>query len=208
MAFSKPANFIDIFKIGDNINFNLSILKVLYGAYNTLPDGKFLIKPIVVINTSITEAILYDFIENRIKKANYTEKLFEEIVDVLLSKKIDKFAQYIAQAEKYDFFDMKNTNFYNAMHSLRKKRNRIHIQSHDWKNPGEVEEKNIFDEKTKILSEKVLEKTINTMILKYPRREEYHYVKDFELPWDKHFSDPDIVESALSLEEAQELGII
>ncbi|MDQ5954519.1 MAG: hypothetical protein QG583_447 [Patescibacteria group bacterium] len=209
MAFSKPANFIDIFKIGDNINFNLSILKVLYDAYNNMPDGKLLIKSIIIINTSITEAILYDFIENRIRKANKTEKLFEEILDVLRSKKLDKFAHYIVQAEKYDFFDMKNTEFYNAMNSLRKKRNRIHIQGHDWKKPKEVDESNIFDEKSKILSEKVLEKTINTMISKYPRRKEYHeFVKDFQLPWEQHFPMENIVEPKLTLNEARELGVI
>ena len=83
---------------------------------------------------------------------------------------------------------MKETDFYKAMHSLRKKRNRVHIQNQ--KRDGSIDEILVFDEKAKILSEKVLEKTINTMIIKYPRREEYHgYVKDFELPWEKHFKE-------------------
>jgi hypothetical protein len=186
MPFSIKANFIDVFKIGDNINFNLEILKVLYSGYETLIDGKKLTKPIIIINTSIAEAVLHDFIVNRIKKANKTEKLFSEILDVLKSKKLDKFEHYIVQAEKYDFFDLKDTNFYNAMHSLRKKRNRIHIQNYKWEKP--YDENQIFDEKSKILSEKVLEKILNTMVTKYPRREEYHdFVKDFELPWNRHF---------------------
>lgn len=188
MSFSKPANFIDVFKIGDNINYNLSILKILYERYDDLPNNKLLIKPIVIINTSITEAILYDFIENRIKKAHKTERLFEEILDTILSKRLDKFEHYITQAEKYDFFDMRETNFYGAMHSLRMKRNRIHIQNNKHEEPSD--ESNVFTEKIKILSEKVLEKTINAMILKYPRRAEYRgYVSDFQLPWDKHFND-------------------
>ncbi|MEI6400134.1 MAG: hypothetical protein WCO58_01265 [bacterium] len=191
MSFFKSANFIDIYKIGDNINYSLSILKVLYKAYNNSPEeSRLLVKPIVIINISITEAILYDFIENRIRKANRTEKILEDILDTLLSKKLDKFEHYITQAEKYDLFDAKDTNFYEAMHSLRRKRNRIHIQGHDWKIKEEVNEYAVFNEKTKITSEKVLEKTINTMISKYPRREEYaSYVKDFELPWEKHFNE-------------------
>lgn len=186
MPFSVKANFIDVFKIGDNINFNLEVLKVLYESYDKLPDGKKLIKPIVIINTSIAEAIFYDFIENRIRKANRTEILFAEILDVLRGKKLDKFEHYIAQAEKYDFFDSKDSKFYEAMHSLRRKRNRIHIQNTAWEKPRDEGE--VFDEKLKTLSEKVLEKILSTMILKYPRREEYHgYVRDFELPWSRHF---------------------
>lgn len=187
MSFSIKANFIDIFKIGDNINFNLGVLKVLYEAYESLSSGKELIKPIVIMNTSITEALLYDFIENRIRKANKGEKLFIEILDVLLEKKLDKFEHYITQAEKYDFFNLKDTNFYNAMRSLKEKRNRIHIQNNKWIKP--YNENEAFDERSKVLSEKVLEKVLDTLTSKYPRSEAYHrYVQDFELPWNKHFS--------------------
>ncbi len=91
MPFSIKANFIDVFKIGDNINFNLEILKSLYEGYTELSEGNKLIKPIVIINTSIAEAILYDFIENRIKRANKNEPLFLEILPELKHKKLDKF---------------------------------------------------------------------------------------------------------------------
>src|SRR3989344_2173928 len=145
MPFSVRANFIDNFKIGDNINYNLGILRILYKGYVELPDGNKLIKPIVIINTSIAEAILYDFIENRIRRANRTERLFSEIADILLNKKLDKFAHYIAQAKKYDFFELKDTNFYEAMESLKKKRNRIHIQNTEHVEPRNESE--VFDEK-------------------------------------------------------------
>lgn len=204
MSFSVQANFIAAFKIGDNINFNLEILKVLYDGYRNLPNGSYLIKPIVLLNTSIAEAILFDFIEYRIRKANRTEILFADILDVIRGKKLDKFEHYIGQAEKYDFFESADTNFYNAMHSLRKKRNRIHIQNSKWEEPRN--EREVFDEKSKILSEKVLEKILNTLNSKYPRREEYRgYVADFELPWDRHFSAPSI---GLTLKELEELDLI
>ncbi len=192
MPFSVPANFIDIFKIGDNINYNLEILKTLYEGYRGSLGGEKLIKPIVIINTSISEAILYDFIENRIRRANRTEVLFSEILTSLRAKKLDRFEHYIAQAQKYDFFDLRDTNFYGAMHSLRKKRNRVHIQNSNRKIP--FDEKAVFDERAKILSEKVLEKILDTMSSKYPRREEYRgYVKDFELPWDRHFKERAVI---------------
>lgn len=180
-----PATFIDVFKIGDNINYNLSIQKVLYKHYEDSTDGYKLIKPIVVINASISEAVLYDFIENRIKYANQTERLFESISAILKTKKLDNFEHFIAQAKKYDFFELGDTDFYKAMHELRKIRNRIHIQNSKWEEPHNESE--VFTERSKLLSEKVLEKILNTMVDKYSRREEYHgYVNSFELPWDRH----------------------
>ncbi len=187
MPFIISPNFLDNFKIGDNINYNLKILKLLYENYNNHQNGKLLVKPIVIINTSIIEALLFDFIENRIRKANRTEMLFENILEVLKSKKLDKFEHYISQAKKYDFFSMKDTDFYNAMDSLRKKRNRVHIQNSKFDVPSNESE--IFNIKSKELSEKVLEKTLTTLLDEYSRREEYHnYVEDFHLPWDKHFN--------------------
>jgi len=207
MTFYIKANFIDIFKIGDNINYNLKILNELYKSYDKPLNSKNLIKPIVIINTSIAEALLFDFIENRIRKANRTEKMFEDILDTLKLKKMDRFEHYITQAEKYDFFDMKDTGFYNAMHALRKKRNRIHIQNYPFKEPAN--EREIFNEKAKILSEKVVEKIMNTLATKYPRREEYHkYVEDFCLPWNQHFLPLPTSEETLTLEEAVELNLI
>lgn len=185
MTFKIKANFIDVYKIGDNINYNLKILKELYIHYDSSVNKRFLIKPIVIINTSIAEALLFDFIEYRIRHGNKSERIFEHLIDALLEKKLDKFQHYIAQAEKYDFFAMKDTGFYKAMDSLRQKRNRIHIQNRPFKEPAG--EYGIFDEKTKILSEKIVEKIMGTLSSRFPRREEYHFVSDFEMPWEKHF---------------------
>lgn len=201
MAFYVKANFIDAFKIGDNINYNLEILKVLYEGYSNLSNGEKLIKPIVILNTAISEAILFDFVVNRLKRPFRTEILFTNISDILKDTDLKKFEHYITQAEKYDLFELKDTNFYNALRSLGKKRNRIHIQNDKWEEPHD--EYIIFDEKLKILSEKVLEKILNTMMTKYPRRKEYHgFVNDFELPWDRHFPDS----SSLRIEEAKDIS--
>lgn len=184
--FKITANFIDVFKIGDNINYNLDILRVLYEGFNSLNDGYLLIKPIVITNVSITEALLYDFIENRIRKANKSETLFKEAMAELQTKKLDKFEHYIVQAEKYDFFNLGDTKFYKAMHHLRETRNRVHIHNSNFDKP--YDESDIFNKKLMILSERVLEKTLITLSSKYLRRAEYHgFVKDFELPWERQF---------------------
>lgn len=206
MSFSVKANFIDSFKIGDNINYNLEILRCLYKGYEKIENGKALIKPIVIINTSITEALLYDFIVNRLKRPNKTEIISSAILAALKNKDLHKFEHYISQAEKYDLFDLKDTNFYGAMRNLAKKRNRVHIQNDKGEEPRD--EKDVFNEKAKILSEKVLEKVLDTLNTRYPRREEYHkYVNDFELPWNRNFI-VSVEENELTLEEARELGIM
>jgi len=191
MSFKIKANFIDIFKIGDNINYNLKVAKELYNAYSNSEESKYLIKPIVLINTSIAEALLYDFIEYRIKKGNPTERIFEELIEKLAAKKLDKFQHYIVQAEKHDLFSLKDTNFYKAMESLRIKRNRIHIQNRPFKEPAN--ENLAFDVKSKVLSEKVVEKIMSTLCDNFPRRPEYKFVEDFELPWESHFNKQETV---------------
>lgn len=192
MAFSIPANFIGVFKIGDNINYNLEVLRVLYEQYNT-PDFEYayLIKPIVIINTSIIEAILYDFIRVRIQKASLSERIgniSHEVISAITSKKLDRFEHYISQVRIYDFFSLSDTNFYEAMNTLRKVRNRVHIQNEKWLKPEN--EDRLFNERIKVLSEKVLEKVLNTMHSRYQRNRYYQYVNDFNLPWDRHFPEP------------------
>lgn len=188
--FIVPANFICIFKIGDNIVYNFKVLGVLYEQYALLSASPMkrdlLLKPIVLINVSIAEALLFDFLM-RIK-ANVHEgvaNIGQNVIDAIRGKQFDKFEHYIAQAKKHDLFDASNTNFYAAMDSLREKRNRIHIQND--RNYSPANEVFAFTEKTKITSEKVLEKIIFTLSSKYPRDSRLHAVEDFVLPWERHF---------------------
>jgi len=102
------------------------------------------------------------------------------------SKKIDEFAKYIASAKKHDLFEASDTSFYEALDSLRKLRNRIHIQNP--KNYFEPDDRNAFTLKRQITSEKVLEKVMKTMATKYSRdRDRYGCVADFKIPWNEHF---------------------
>lgn len=57
------SGFIGDFKLGDNICFNLGILKTLYALREagTRQEKLHLQKPIILLNVSIIEAVLCDF---------------------------------------------------------------------------------------------------------------------------------------------------
>jgi hypothetical protein len=187
--FSIHPAFIWNFKTGDNIVYNLSILAALYEQYESLSADPLkqhlLIKPIVIINVSITEALLHDFL-HRVKGSirEGVANLSREVISAIRGKQFDQFEHYIAQARKHDLFDSKSKNLYETMDSLRKKRNRIHIQNTLRYDP--IYECNAFAEKDKIGSEKVLEKLLYILSEKYPRG--MCSVEEFHLPWERHFT--------------------
>lgn len=179
------ANFVSTFKTGDNIKHNLAILGELYASYDK-SEYDYLLKPIIVTNASIIEAVLHDF-HSRIKR-NFFEgvpSLTQDVIDYVRSKKIDEFEKYINQAQKHDFFDQSHSNFYRKLHTLREIRNRVHIQNA--KNHKPKNERDVFTESAKVLSEKLLEKTLRTMNEKHPRVGVSNYVGEFVLPWEPYF---------------------
>lgn len=179
------ADFMSSFKTGDNIKYNLSILRELYTVHNE-SEHAFLLKPIIILNASIIEAVLHDF-HARIKQ-NILEgvpSLAQDVIDYVRSKKIDEFEKYINQAQKHDFFDLSHTNYYKKLHTLRELRNRIHIQNTKAYKPKD--EEGVFTESAKILSEKLLEITLKTMSRKHPRVGVKNYIGEFALPWEPHF---------------------
>jgi hypothetical protein len=187
--FKIRANFVGSFKVGDNINHNLRVLTLLYSYFENVDNNKkrLLCKPIILIIISIIEAVLHDF-HGRIRA--YTKEgvstLAEDVINYIRGKHIDELEKYIMSAKKHDFFDMNDTKFYDTLDSFRKLRNRIHIQN--TKNDFESDEYVAFNEKRKVVAEKLLEKTLVVMSEKYSRNFN-GYVQDFELPWDKHFHD-------------------
>lgn len=113
------------FKIGDNINYNLKILTLLYGYFNktktTDEQKKLLCKPIT---------ILYDFYS---KISTLTKEGVKNIKNNTLisirGKRIDQLEKYIANTKKHNFFDSNNNEIYKNLDLLRRTRNRIHIQN-------------------------------------------------------------------------------
>jgi hypothetical protein len=71
---SVSSCFILSFKLGDNINHNLSVLALLYYYYNQEDqDGKCLLcKPIIILLVSIIEAVLHDFHRSRFAQMQRT----------------------------------------------------------------------------------------------------------------------------------------
>jgi len=110
----------------------------------------------------------------------------QKVIDYIRAKKIDEFGKYITSAKKHDFFDAEDSTFYEVLGSLRKLRNRIHIQNS--KKHFEPDEEEAFNHNRQIKAEKALEKVLKIMSAKYSRNEALtDYVTDFELPWNEHF---------------------
>lgn len=181
------SSFIGNFKLGDNICFNLDLLKTLYD-YRVAGNAKqksHLRKPIVLLNVGIIEAVLYDF-HHRVRTftSEGVANLSATVVAYIQGKKIDELERYIASAKKHDFFDQKDTDFYDVLDELRKLRNRMHIQN--TKRHFEPDDEVAFNDARLKLSERALELVMRTMAKKYPRPL-HNFVRDFELPWNTHF---------------------
>ncbi|HMJ24352.1 MAG TPA: hypothetical protein VK475_00910 [Pyrinomonadaceae bacterium] len=183
------SNFIGNFKLGDNICFNLAVLKTLYdfrAAGNAL-QRRHLQKPIIVMNVSIIEAVLYDF---HLRVKTFTSEgvanLQATVIDYIRGKKIDELERYIASAKKHDLFDEGDSGFYDALDELRKIRNRLHIQN--TKKHFEPDDSTAFSDARLKLSEQAVEHVIRRMARKYPRPQ-HNFVKDFVLPWETHFEE-------------------
>jgi hypothetical protein len=185
------STFIGDFKLGDNICFNLDLLTLLYNHY-ALADvrGRALLrKPIILILVSITEAVLYD-LHHRIRHFTWegVQNIGYVVADYVRSlRRLDELEKLTVSARKNDFFELADTRFYDDLDQLRRLRNRIHIQN--IKGDFEPDDGNAFTDVRKVLAERVLEKTLRTMVSKYDRGPEFNYVGDFVLPWQPYFPD-------------------
>lgn len=183
------SNFMGNFKLGDNICFNLAILKTLYDfrAGGNPLQKRHLQKPITVMNVSIIEAVLYD-LHLRVKTftSEGVANIQSTVIEYIRGKKIDELERYIASAKKHDLFDQGDSGFYEALDDLRKIRNRLHIQN--TKGHFEPDDVTAFSEARLKLSEQAVEHVMRTMARKYARPQ-HHFVKDFILPWPPHFED-------------------
>ena len=176
------AGFIGNFKLGDNINYNLGILQALYDK-DKEENICSLNKPITIIVISIIEALLYDF---HFKAKWYTCEGITNVTDKVLfyirNKKINRFNKYIKSARKHKIFNENDQLIYDDLETLRKLRNRIHIQNEN--NDFARDEADAFSIDRKILAEKTLEKIMKHMSENHDR--EFKNVDDFILPWSAH----------------------
>ncbi|MDO8478391.1 MAG: hypothetical protein Q7W02_19785 [Candidatus Rokubacteria bacterium] len=188
--FTVPANFIGTFKTGDNINYNLRLLAVLYRHYEeaNAEEQSLLCKPIILILVSIIEAILHDFhMRIRVFTIEGVKTLADSVIAYIQGKDPDELETYIASARKHNLFEMANLRFYDILTELRKLRNRIHIQNTKGLPPPD--EHNAFTQAKTLLAEKALERVVKKMAEKYPRGEHVSgFVGDFVFPWLAHFA--------------------
>lgn len=177
------SHFIGSFKTGDNIVDSFKSLRVLYEIYSEADTYQkhCLRKPIVLLIASICEAVLHDlYMKIRAYSSEGVMNVTSEIALSIRGKQIDKFKKYIDVARKHDILCPSTPAFYDALDEVRNLRNRIHLHKHlgrrDW---------HVFDDESKILTEKVCERLLRRMCSKFPR--EYNHVNAFEIPWEPHF---------------------
>lgn len=181
------STFVGDFKLGDNVVFNLSIMKTLR-AYREAANGaprRYLQKPLIVLNVSIIEALLYDF---HVRAKWFTSEgvagLPDKVLNYIRNKQIDKLESLIASSRKHDLFDQAGSSFYDDLDELRRIRNRVHLQNE--KRDLEDDDLHAFSEARLTLSERALEYVMKTLQDKHPRATN-KFTKKFELPWDPYF---------------------
>jgi hypothetical protein len=185
--FTVSSGFIGNFKLVENINYNLSVLALLYHHYDR-EDGdrkRLLNKPIIVLLVSIIEAVLHDY-HTRIRAFTRegVANLAQSVIDYIGAKQIDELEKYIASARKHNLFG-KDPDFYEILDELRRLRNRVHIQN--TKEDFEPSDRHAFSDRRKTAAEVALEKTLKIMAAKYPRTDNPHNVADFNLPWSEYY---------------------
>lgn len=187
--FTVSSEFMGSFKLGDNINHNLKTLGYLYQLQGE-PNNRsawLLRKPIIITIASMCEAALYDL---HFRMRTYTNEgvqgVASSVLEYVRGKKIDKFELYIPSAKKHCLLGHKDDDIYGELDTLRRLRNRIHIQNE--KNDFESNDSQAFSAARQTLSEKVMERLFKMMASDHPRPEGASgFVNDFELPWAEHF---------------------
>lgn len=175
------------FQLHKNITFNISIMRILRNHRNEGDEGRkrFLQKPLIILNVSMIEALLYDFH----KRVQWNTRegvagLSMTVINYIRGKHVDKLETLIASSKKHDLFGTAGSTFYADLDQLRRIRNRMHIQND--KNDLEVDDHNAFSEARLTLSEQALEWVMYTLEDKYARPVNT-YTAAYKLPWDTYF---------------------
>lgn len=186
---SISSNFIGSFKLGDNIVFNLTLLRELKEVQDSDSSRyQSFRKPIIIAIASIAEAVLYDFYE-RMKgfTAEGVESVSDDVLAEVRSKHIDEFAKYIDHAKKHSIL-REEVDLYESLHELRKLRNRVHIQN--GKGHFERDEVMAFTAARQTEAERTLERLLRVFEEDHCRTNPYATgcVAPFDLPWEPYFS--------------------
>lgn len=189
--FTVSSRFIGDFKLGDNINHHLRVLKILYRTQRDAESSEAacLCKPIIIFIASICEAIFYDLFCIRIE-THTVEKvkgICNGVMNDIRGKKVDKLEHFIAAVKKHDL--LKDAGIYDSLDDLRKLRNRIHIQN--TKGHFDPDDGKAFTMTRQRELEKTLEKLAKVMAKDYARKPSCQgHVDDFQLPWEEYDPSP------------------
>jgi len=120
-----PCNFVGNFKVGDNLGFNAQVLCKLV----ELNDEGSFNKMIVLQVGSLLEAALSQIIyrAQRYRREGVPNIAESDRRDIE-GKKIDKFSAVIDVLKKYKVLDALGADVYRDLHTLRRYRNKVHIQ--------------------------------------------------------------------------------
>ena len=187
MNFVVDDNFFGDFKLGDNVQYNLEVLRGLYSAQAQAGDsGRFFRKPITILLASIAEALLYDLFWRM--KHHTREGVPNVIDDVLVEERErtrDKFKTLIDGAKKHHLFADEGDGIYDRLDRLREVRNRIHIQNSNAK--LERDELDVYTEERQKEAERAVEGVLRQMAIKHQRSTNAQgYVGELELPWEPY----------------------
>ena len=172
--------FICEFKVGDNLVYNASILNELYKSGEEL-----LIKPKLIISTSLIEAAMYDFLR-RIREhtiefkylADTTRRKIREIKP----EKLKTLKQHIFKFREFKLIG-ENRKYYDDLEKLIELRNRVHLQNEKGLRPKD--DRDVFNSEKLRLSEKCTEYVLRYLSVCYPRHDDY--VGGVRLPWSPHY---------------------
>jgi hypothetical protein len=172
------------FKRMDNVNYNFTIVEMLFNLKKESTEGHLLNKTIIIILASIIECIIYDFIR---RVNEYRQELIpgidEEFVDDTRNKICDQFEPLIAHIKKHDLLgSSEEDNVYQDLDFIRRLRNRIHIQNRQ--HQLDKDEPKIWTNENVLLTSNQLEKICGVLCNSYPRPgRDLISMVNFPRPW-------------------------
>ena len=176
--------FIGNLKLGDNIRFNVLCVDSLYEQLDKAAPHT--LKPIVLINTSITEALMIDFVrrvKNHTKEFTYlTDAIRVSVRKLPSDKRSFNFEKCIKEFRKNKLLG-ESDNFYDCVDFLRKIRNKIHIQNTFHR----TNESEVWMPEILAISEAVTEYSLRFLAKNYPRPLESDFVGGIQLAWTPHY---------------------
>jgi len=177
MSHTIKVNFFSNYKMGDNICFNLQVLDALYQNNDVV-----LVKPKIVIQVSLIEACLHDFIY-RIRTQTTEFKFLDASIRAQIrghsDNKVYKLDKMIKRCRE-QLIMQQNNAFWDVFNELRILRNRTHIQNqyNNWP-PDERDGFTIVNLKK---AEKSVYDFFKWMQCEYPRPPHIHQF-NLKFPW-------------------------